>query len=150
MSDSPSSISSEHWRKALLPPDATLHQAIRSLVDSSLQIVLVTAADAVLIGTITDGDIRRGLLRGLDLTSPVDSVVHREPFVVPPQLSREAVLQLMQANAIRQLPVVDDGRRVIGLHVWDQLLVPGERPNVMLIMAGGRGTRLLPHTENCP
>lgn len=150
MPDHNSSVPADRWRQALLPPDATVRQAIRSLVDSSLQIVLVTSADQVLIGTITDGDIRRGLLRGLDLNSPVDSVVHREPFVVPPELSREAVLQLMQANAIRQLPVVDESRRMIGLHVWDHLVAPGERPNIMLIMAGGRGTRLLPHTENCP
>jgi NDP-sugar pyrophosphorylase family protein len=56
----------------------------------------------------------------------------------------------MQANRIHQLPVVDENRRVAGLHVWDELVAPVERPNIMVIMAGGQGTRLRPHTENCP
>jgi dTDP-glucose pyrophosphorylase len=140
----------EAWRKAVLPPDATVQSAIHSLNDSSLQIVLVVSADGILVGTLTDGDIRRGLLRGLELGSPVDTIVNREPLVAPTQLSRDTVLQLMQANKIHQLPVVDEGRRVVGLHVWDELLAPSQRPNVMVIMAGGQGARLRPYTELCP
>src|SRR5450631_256151 len=87
-----------HWRKALLPLGATLHQAIRNLDESALQIALVVSTDGRLIGTLTDGDIRRGLLRGLDLQSIVDSIIYRDPLVVPPQLTRDMVLQLMQAN----------------------------------------------------
>jgi NDP-sugar pyrophosphorylase family protein len=56
----------------------------------------------------------------------------------------------MQANKIHQLPVIDERRRVLGLHLWDELIVPGHRPNLMIIMAGGQGTRLRPHTEHCP
>lgn len=141
---------SEPWRKTLLASDATLQQAIVSLDASALQIAMVVDADGGLIGTLTDGDIRRGLLRGLDMQSPVGSIVNREPLVVPPQLEREMVLQLMQANKVRQLPVVDGQRRVVGLHVWDELLVPAQRPNTMVIMAGGKGVRLRPYTEHCP
>lgn len=140
----------DFWRKALLPAHATLHQAIGCLDESGLQIAIVVSADGLLIGTLTDGDIRRGLLRGLELSSPVDGIIHREPLVVPPDWGRGTVLQLMQANKIHQLPVVDERRHVVGLHLWDELLSPGKRPNTMVIMAGGRGTRLWPHTENCP
>jgi dTDP-glucose pyrophosphorylase len=140
----------EPWRKALLAVDATLQQAIVSLDASALQIVMVVDPMNVLLGTLTDGDIRRGLLRGLDMQSPVDSIIHRDPLVVPPQMERELVLQLMQANKVRQLPVVDSQRRVVGLHVWDELLVPERRPNTMVIMAGGKGMRLRPYTEHCP
>jgi dTDP-glucose pyrophosphorylase len=139
-----------NWRKTLLPSDATLQQAIRCLDQSSLQIILVTSADGSLMGTLTDGDIRRGLLRGLELDASVEAIVHRDPLVAPPQWGRATVLQLMQANKIHQLPVVDERRQVVGLHLWGDLLVPSKRANVMVIMAGGRGTRLLPHTENCP
>jgi NDP-sugar pyrophosphorylase family protein len=104
----------------------------------------------VLAGTITDGDIRRGLLRGVDLSSSIDTILHSDPFVVPPQLTPEAVLQLMQANKIHQLPIVDHERRVLGLHLWDELQTPVARRNTMVIMAGGKGVRLRPHTENCP
>jgi dTDP-glucose pyrophosphorylase len=144
------SAPSEPWRKALLPADATLQQAIRNLDETALQVALVVSPDGSLLGTITDGDIRRGLLRGLDMSSSIDAIIHREPLVAPTQLGRDTVLQLMQANKIHQLPIVDEGRRVVGLHLWDELMVPGKRPNLMVIMAGGKGTRLRPHTENCP
>jgi NDP-sugar pyrophosphorylase family protein len=108
------------------------------------------SADDVLQGTLTDGDIRRGLLRGLNLESPINSLVNQDPLVVLPQLGREAVLQLMQANRIHQLPVVDEKRRVVGLHLLYELVAPRQRENLMVIMAGGQGTRLRPHTENCP
>ena len=142
--------SSEFWRKTLLPADATVHQAVRNLDEVSLQIAIVVSPDGTLIGTITDGDIRRGLLRGLDLSSPIAAIIHRNPMVVPPTMGRDMVLQLMQANTIHQLPVVDEDQRVVGLHLWDELAVPRQRPNTMVIMAGGQGTRLRPYTENCP
>jgi dTDP-glucose pyrophosphorylase len=138
------------WRRALLPVEADLQQAIRNLDETGLQIALIVSADNVLLGTVTDGDIRRGLLRGLDLRTGVDAIMYRDPLVVPPNLGRDTVLQLMQANRFHQLPVVDDARRVVGLHVWDELLAPTQRSNLMVIMAGGQGTRLRPHTENCP
>jgi dTDP-glucose pyrophosphorylase len=140
----------EPWRQALLPAGATLHQAIRNLDQTGLQIVLVVASDGTLLGTLTDGDIRRGLLRGLDMDSSIEAITFREPLVVPPQLGRDMVLRLMQVNKIHQLPIVDEDRRVVGLHVWDELMAPGERASLMVIMAGGQGSRLRPHTENCP
>lgn len=142
--------SPDYWRQALLPAEATVQEAIRNLDRTSLQIALVVGPGDVLAGTITDGDIRRGLLRGCEMTSPIATVAHREPLVVPPQLSREVVLHLMQANRIHQLPVVDDQRRVVGLHLWDEIVAPQARSNLMVVMAGGLGTRLRPHTEKCP
>lgn len=143
-------VQAERWRKALLSKDATLRQAIHNLDESALQIVLVISADDVLQGTLTDGDIRRGLLRGLVLESTIDSIVHHDPLVAPVQLDRDTALQLMQANRIHQLPVVDDERHVVGLHLLDELMMPVQRPNLMVIMAGGQGRRLRPHTESCP
>ncbi len=150
MTDNGREMSSELWRKTLLPASATLQQAIRSLNETSLQIVLVMSSDGALLGTLTDGDIRRGLLRGLDLNSQIETIIRRDPLVVPPQLGRDTVLQLMRANKIHQLPIVDDNRSLVGLHLWDELMDPHERANLMVIMAGGQGTRLRPHTEDCP
>ena len=115
-----------------------------------MQIALVVSPDGTLIGTLTDGDIRRGLLRGSDLNSPIDSIIFRDPLVVPPQLGQDTVLQLMQANKVHQLPVVDEQRCVVGLHVWAELVAPASRTNLMVIMAGGRGVRLRPHTDDRP
>jgi len=143
-------MGTETWRRALLYKNATLKQAIRGLEESATQIVLVVDEGDVLVGTLTDGDIRRGLLRGVELDGPIEPIVHRDALVVPPQVSRDMALHLMQANVIHALPVVDESRRVVGLYLLNELLVPTHRANLMVIMAGGRGTRLRPYTENCP
>ena len=139
-----------HWQKASLPPGATIREAIQNLDEVAIKIVLVTDGDGRLVGTVSDGDIRRGLLHGLTMESLISEIVHREAFVVPPGLGRDTVLDLMNLNKVQQIPVVDADGRVVGIHLWDQMSVPAERSNVMVIMAGGKGTRLMPHTENCP
>lgn len=138
------------WRDGLIGIEATVQQVIANLERTAFQIVMVVSADGLLVGTITDGDIRRGMLRGLGLNSPIDTIIHREALVVPPAIDRVTVRHIMQANRIRQLPIVDGDRRVVGLHLWEELDTPVERENLMLIMAGGLGTRLRPHTEECP
>ena len=150
--DSNNAINSQEqlWRQAILPVHATIGQAIRNLEQNAIKIVLVANETGVLEGTICDGDIRRGLLKGLDLNSPVASVIHRNALVVPPELGREMVMQLMVANKIQQIPVVDEHHHIVGLHLWDEITTPPMRPNLMVIMAGGIGTRLRPHTESCP
>lgn len=139
------------WRKALLPSNAILQDAIGNLNESSLQIALVVDADGVFQGSITDGDIRRSLLRGLHLNSPIDSIIQRDAFVAPPDMSREMALNLMRANRLLQLPVVNAERHVVGLYTWTDMGYPEvELPNLMVIFAGGQGIRLRPHTEKCP
>ncbi|MCT7968538.1 nucleotidyltransferase family protein [Laspinema sp. D1] len=150
MSEQVKQYSEPTWRKVLLSSQTTIQTAIGNLENSGLQIILVVDINGSFVGTITDGDIRRGLLRGLSLNSSIDSIIHRSPLVVPPQMSRETVLQLMQANAIHALPIVDETRQVIGLHSLNKLLTPCQHPNLMIIMAGGKGTRLHPYTVNCP
>lgn len=140
----------ERWRRAILPANATIQQAIRNLDQVAIKIVLVVNDAGELEGTISDGDIRRGLLKGLDLNSPIASVIHRNALVVPPEMGRDMVMQLMVANKIQQIPVVDEHRHVVGLHLWDEITTPPTRSNLMVIMAGGMGTRLRPHTESCP
>ena len=138
------------WRKALLSANATIQQAIRNLDQVGIKIVLVVNESGELEGTISDGDIRRGLLKGLDLNSPIESLIHRNALVVPPEMGRDMVMQLMVANKIQQIPVVDEHHHVVGLYLWDEITTPPGRPNLMVIMAGGMGARLRPHTENCP
>ncbi|MFI5447142.1 nucleotidyltransferase family protein [Polaromonas sp. UC242_47] len=138
------------WRKAILPAHATIRQAISNLDEAGIKIVLVINEADELEGTISDGDIRRGLLKGLDLNSPITNVIHRNALVVPPEMGREMVMQLMVANKIQQIPAVDGHRHIVGVHLWDEIATSPVRPNLMVIMAGGMGTRLRPHTENCP
>ena len=140
----------QDWRTTIVPLGSTIQKAIYSLEASSMQIVLAVSEGNRLAGTLTDGDIRRAFLKGLKLESIIDDVIHRNPLAVPPEISRDLVLQLMQLNKIHQLPIVDQEGKVVGLHVWDNIIAPKAIENMMLIMAGGKGTRLRPHTENCP
>lgn len=143
-------LTKQLWRQAILPANATIGQVIHNLNEIAIKIVMVTNEEGRLEGTISDGDIRRALLKGLSLDSPITSVIHRNALVVPLELGHVLVMQLMAANKIQQIPVVDAEHRVVGLHLWDEITTPLARPNLMIIMAGGIGTRLRPHTENCP
>ncbi|MGV3665406.1 MAG: nucleotidyltransferase family protein [Leptospira bouyouniensis] len=139
-----------HWQTAVISLHSTIQDVIKNLDDSALQIALIVSAEGRFLGTITDGDIRRGLLRGLTLASPIESIMFKDSLVVTPEMSRDMVLQLMQTNRIHQLPIVDENRKIVGLYLLDEILTPSVRDNIFLIMAGGRGRRLMPHTENCP
>ena len=150
MTNIENSLRVESWRQATVKANATIEDVIHNLNQVALKIVLVVGEAGELVGTISDGDIRRGLLKGLDITSPIESIIHRNALVVPPDMDHAMVMQLMGANKIQQIPVVDADRQVVGLHLWDEINTPPTRPNLMVIMAGGMGTRLLPHTENCP
>jgi dTDP-glucose pyrophosphorylase len=138
------------WPNAILPVFSSIEQVIHVLNEVGLRIVLVTDANGVLVGTISDGDIRRGLLRDLKITSPASEVMNRKPITVPETFSKEDVLQIMYLNKIYQIPIVDRNLKVVGLHVWDQEIAQTSHTNVMVIMAGGKGTRLLPMTERIP
>jgi dTDP-glucose pyrophosphorylase len=140
----------DSWRQAVLSVNATIGQVISNLNQVAIKIVMVTNKEGKLEGTVSDGDIRRALLRGLDLSSPITSVIHPNALVVPPELDRELVKQLMVVNKIHQIPVVNSSHHLVGLHLWDELNTPVARQNLLVIMAGGKGIRLRPHTEACP
>ena len=144
------STNKETWCQAILPEDSLIGQAILNLDKCGIKIVLVVNQSNELVGTISDGDIRRGLLKGLNLESPIKSIIRHNALVVPPEMSHEMVMQLMVANKIQQIPVVNEQQHVLGLHLWDEMTITPIRENIMLIMAGGKGERLMPHTENCP
>lgn len=144
------SLGEERWHEAILPVHATLQHAISNLEQVAIKIVLVVNDEGELVGTISDGDIRRGLLKGLDLNSSITNVIHRNALVVPPDVGHDMIMQLMIANKIQQIPVVDECHHIVGLHLWDEITTPAVRTNLVVIMAGGMGKRLRPHTENCP
>lgn len=143
-------LNDQIWRKALLPLGSNIKQAVSNLNELGIKIVLIVNEEGKFEGTISDGDIRRGLLKGLDLTGSIDNVIQRNSLVVSPEISRDMVRQLMVVNRILQIPVVDEHRHVVGLYLWDEIVASPELPNMMVIMAGGKGVRLRPHTENCP
>jgi dTDP-glucose pyrophosphorylase/predicted transcriptional regulator len=137
------------WRKALVRTGESLREVMRRIDAASLQIALVVDEEDHLVGTVTDGDIRRGILRGGGLDDPIDQVMNTKPTTVSHLQDSAAILTLMRNTRLHQVPVVEEGR-VIGLETLDDLLSAPERDNPVVLMAGGRGTRLLPLTETTP
>ena len=142
--------SEQFWQKTILKFDSSIKQAISNLNNSGLKIVLVVNNKNEFIGTISDGDIRRGLLANLNIKDSIKKIIHYEALVVPPDFSKESALKLMELNHILQLPIIDTQKNIVGLLLRHSLPVENERNNIMVIMAGGIGKRLLPHTANCP
>ena len=140
----------DFWKNAILKSSSSIQDAAQNLELFSIQIVLVVDAAGKLLGTVSDGDIRRGLLQEKKLKDSILDVVHVNPLVVPETLEREFVLKIMKTNKIHQIPIVDEFNQLTGIHLWDIVALPKNRSNIMVIMAGGMGTRMRPHTEACP
>ena len=137
--------------KMLVSEDATLIDAMRVLEAGGQAIAFVKGEDGRIIGTLTDGDIRRALLRGSPLDSKgVQDAMRRDFAYAVASTSRAEVLDVMRARDIGQLPVLDGDGRLCGLHTIGQIISSSERENSAVILAGGKGTRLAPITEYLP
>src|SRR5215813_7439389 len=137
-------------QKLIVGPQNSIRDAMRVITDNWREIALVADDAGHVSGVVTDGDIRRGLLSGLTLDSPVSRVMTTNYIHVGTEADRASVLDLMKARRIRHIPVLDRERRLVGIHFLESLLGVGDRPNVAVIMAGGEGRRLRPLTDRLP
>ncbi|MFZ4764496.1 MAG: nucleotidyltransferase family protein [Roseimicrobium sp.] len=133
-----------------VPACGTLMDAMRSLEKTGLEIALILDKDGRLYGTLTDGDIRRALIKGAALDSRVEPHAQRHFTSVGLQAGRAEVLDLMQARALQQIPALDEHGRLVGLHLLHDIIGGVVRQNWAIIMAGGKGMRLRPITEHLP
>jgi dTDP-glucose pyrophosphorylase len=138
------------WARLLLPPEATVREAIQCIDAGGMQIALVVDAQHKLIGTISDGDVRRGILRGVSLDSPSGGIMNRAPTVVASGEEREVIIATMRARHLHKIPVLDSQGRLVGLETLGELVRPAPRENIVVLMAGGLGARLRPLTEARP
>lgn len=140
------------WKKTLIRPQTPIMDAIGLLEEGDLQICLVVDEAQRLLGTLTDGDIRRGILRKTPLTEPVSKVMNDKPFTAGPETEVQEIRETMERLLFSQMPMVDDAGKVIGLHSADQIVFSKQmgRPNRVVLMVGGQGSRLRPLTETIP
>ncbi len=139
-----------HLQELLLAPATPVLEAMRIIDRGAAQLALVVDDQHRLLGTLTDGDIRRGLLHGASLEMPVEQLMNRRFRFVRSSDDQAAVLEMMRREVLRHIPVLDADGRVVQLLLLQELLSPPQLNNAVVIMAGGKGTRLWPHTENCP
>lgn len=136
-------------KKISIAPLASIKEALKAIDKGVMQIALIVEDDR-LLGTITDGDIRRGFLNGRSLTDNIEGLYNTEPLTGTPDQTREDLIQLALTRGIKQLPILDKDRRLIGIEYIDDYLSSPEKPNSIVLMAGGLGSRLRPLTADTP
>lgn len=132
-----------------ISPFFSIREAISVINKTSSQIALVVINDC-LEAVVTDGDIRRGLLAGETLDSPVKNIMCKNFKFLSEGATEMAALALMKDNTLKQIPVLDKKRRVIKLFLLNELIKPQQLKNNVVIMAGGEGRRLGLLTKYCP
>jgi dTDP-glucose pyrophosphorylase len=138
------------WPRALIYSDATVELAILNLELTALRVVLVIDKQDRFIGIVTDGDIRRGFINGLGLQNSISQVMNSKPVTVDGKASTQTIYNLMEEHKIQHVPVLDETMKVKGLFVLERRSRSNSRMNRVVIMAGGKGIRMRPLTENTP
>jgi dTDP-glucose pyrophosphorylase len=139
----------EKLKRFIVSENDTIFTVMHKINDNYKEIALVLKGEK-LTGVITDGDIRRGLLQGLDFNSPAHLIMSKNFISVYEEVDWATVLDIMKANSIFQLPITDKDKNLKGIHFFNELTGASEKNNIAVIMAGGKGVRLRPLTENCP
>lgn len=138
------------FSETLISPVTLIIDAIKAIEVGSRQIALIVDADRRLLGTVTDGDVRRGLLRGIGLDSEVSNVMNASPLTARPDQPIDEVVRLMHEREIRQIPIVDTQGRLLRIDTIDELKHRKAPEVSVVLMVGGLGTRLRPLTDTVP
>lgn len=138
------------WKSVLVKPSTTLLEALEVINKEALRVAIVANEKMELLGVITDGDIRRGLLRNLPLSSEVVDVMTQEPITANVGTSSHELVKLMESKGILSIPILDQNGIIVGLETLQQSMHNTKKFNPVFIMAGGFGTRLRPLTDSCP
>ena len=131
---------------------ASILKAMETINGNDARIALVVDASGKLLGSVTDGDIRRNLLKGLTLESPAALVMHTNPYVMQASSTRQQLIEGMHNAQIKQMPLLKADGTLVGIAVYDMIsgFMRTARPNPVVIMAGGKGKRLWPLTRDLP
>lgn len=139
-----------HWKSIVVAPDLVLSEAIPQMDKQGKRTLLVTDSNYKLLGVVSDGDLRRALLRGISLRDRVCDIMQCSPIVASINWSKTRLLSRMEQDQLLLLPVVDETNTLIDVAFLYELLQRPKLDNPVCLMAGGFGTRLKPLTDTCP
>lgn len=139
-----------NYKKVVLKSTSTIKEALKIIDSGAMKIALVIDENEKLLGTLTDGDIRRGILNNLSLDDTIESIIFKNPTVCYIDDTKEDILEVAIAKKIYQIPIVDKSGKLVGIEELDELLKPKTKTNRVVLMVGGLGTRLRPLTEHTP
>ena len=140
----------DDWRKVLLTPQDSLERAVKVLHEGGCRIALVADKFGMLLGTVTDGDIRRALINQLTMESPVSLIMNGNPITVDDKINNKEILSLMSDQSLLHMPIIDKDGILCGLETLQHLIESPICDNPIFLMAGGFGTRLHPLTKDTP
>lgn len=135
----------------ILVKESTSIREVLEIIDrSSKQLAVVVDENKKLLGTISDGDIRRALLKNISLNDSVKDIYFRTPTVASINDSKEDIINICKIKKLHQIPIVDKDGNLLGLEILDELISKEKKTNKVILMVGGLGTRLRPLTDNTP
>ena len=140
----------KNYKDILLSPGSTIREALEVIDSGAIKIGVVVDENEKLLGTVTDGDIRRGILNTLSLDDAIDSVICKTPVVCKIDDSKEKILEIAVDKKLYQIPIIDSTGKLIGIEEVDELLKPEYKRSKVVLMTGGLGTRLRPLTNEIP
>ena len=133
-----------------LSSTATIKDALKLIDHGAVKIALIVDKNNHLLGTLSDGDVRRGLLKKKTLEHSIEDIYYKNPVCANENDSRDTLLNLIAKHKISQIPIIDKNKKIVDLFVLDDNLSTKQYKNTVVLMVGGLGTRLRPLTENTP
>ena len=110
-----------NWRNILVTPSATIQDVLKVIEKEALQLALVVDNDNRLLGTITDGDVRRALIDDQPLETPVSEIMFTTPTTVAVETPRDEILEIMDKKELFSIPIIENGR-VVGLETLHKII----------------------------
>jgi len=146
-----------HFQELLIKENASLKEAMALLDKTAKKIIFVIKSDGTFWGSLSDGDIRRWILEKGDLSASAGEVAYRNAYTVPLQYSKEEVKCKMRDLDIEYVPVLDQNKKIKEMLYYEHLFKHQIKKDTIknlnipvVIMAGGKGTRLDPFTKILP
>jgi len=140
----------KNYKNITLSQNSTIKEALKIIDSGAMKLAIVLDENEKLIGTVTDGDIRRGLLGNLSLEDSIETIIFRTPTVCKIEDTKEKILEIAIEKKLYQIPIVDNDGKLVGIEEVDELLKATNKSNRVVLMVGGLGTRLYPLTKNTP
>jgi len=138
-----------NWRSVIIKEDTTIEEAIKILNKTALKILLISKKNSF-IGTVTDGDIRRALIKGLKINSSIKKFINKKSITANSKTSDNQIQNIMTRERIEAIPVLDNKKKIIGLKTWQSYFAIKPIDNPIIFMVGGKGKRLMPLTKQIP
>lgn len=139
-----------NWKGIMVKPNYTLLETMRIIDKAAKQFAVVIDDNNYLCGTVTDGDIRRGILRGKGLNVEISTIMNSSPIFASEGETVDFYQNLMKTNQLKQLPILDEEKKVVNILFLDSLTSIKHKKNKVILMLGGLGTRLKPLTNEIP